>query len=129
MIDTQLLTEDKLRDLNEDQSKVLRQTRQKLREEGEQLLASEETRLRDVGWSESTELRMGDPAEEIIHAAEALKPDLVVLGSHGIMGIEHFLLGSVSDRVLEHACCSVLVVKKASPKLSMQPGPDTQPQP
>ena len=125
VIDTTLLSEEKPGDLDEDQDRVLRDTEQTIREDAEQLLATEAARLKDTGWVGSTELRVGDPAEEIIEAAEELRPDLVVLGSHGITGIMNFLLGSVSDRVLEHAYCSVLIVK-ASPKLSLPRGPEEE---
>jgi nucleotide-binding universal stress UspA family protein len=43
--------------------------------------------------------------------AEHLDADLVIVGSHGRTGIKRFLLGSVSDHVLEYAPCSVLIVK------------------
>jgi len=106
---------------DEDQYRLLQETEQTVHEESEQLLAAESARLRDAGWSGSTEIRKGDPAEEIIQAAEELQPDLVVLGSHGIEGMKHYLLGNVSDRVLRHACCSVLIVKP-SPKLPTPAG-------
>jgi nucleotide-binding universal stress UspA family protein len=53
----------------------------------------------------------GNPAEEIIRAAEASDCDLVVLGAYGRGAIQRFLLGSVSDRVVRHAPCPVLVVR------------------
>ncbi|NNJ93624.1 MAG: universal stress protein [Halobacteria archaeon] len=104
--------------LDADHYRILQETEQTIHEEREQLLAAESARLRDAGWSDSTEIRKGDPAEEIIQAAEELQADLVVLGSHGTGEIKHYMLGNVSDRVLRHACCSVLVVKP-SPKQSM----------
>lgn len=57
-------------------------------------------------------LRSGHPAAGILTAAEELKADLVVLGSHGLSAMDRFLLGSVSEYVLRHAECSVLVVKQ-----------------
>jgi nucleotide-binding universal stress UspA family protein len=128
VIDTSVFSDDSLSDLDEDQSQLLRQTRQTIREDGEQLLAAEAARLRHAGWLGSTELRMGDPAEAIIQAAEELQPDLVVLGSHGLMGIKQFLLGSVSDRVRKHVRCSVLIVRP-SPTLLLQPEPGKGAQP
>ena len=53
----------------------------------------------------------GAPAEEIINAADRFGADLVVVGSKGMGGIQHFVLGSVSQRVLSHSRPSVLVVK------------------
>ena len=56
-------------------------------------------------------IKHGRPAEAIPEAAEETGADLVVLGSHGKHGAKHFLLGSVSSRVVDHAKCNVLVVK------------------
>jgi len=53
----------------------------------------------------------GNPAEEILNAAEERGVELIILGRHGVHGVERFLLGSVSDRVVRHAACDVLVVK------------------
>ena len=58
-----------------------------------------------------TLIRRGNPAEEILDAAEKLKADMIVTGSHGRRGAEKFLLGSVSSKIVDHAKCSVLVVK------------------
>lgn len=53
----------------------------------------------------------GYPAEEICNLAEKEKADLIVIGSrgHGILG--RFVMGSVSDRVVHYAPCSVTVVR------------------
>ena len=53
----------------------------------------------------------GHVAEEIIHKAKQLEVDLVVVGSKGLTAYERFLLGSVSQKVLRHAPCSVLVIR------------------
>jgi len=37
---------------------------------------------------------------------------LIVMGSRGLSGIKSFLLGSISDRVVHHAHCPVLIVRK-----------------
>jgi nucleotide-binding universal stress UspA family protein len=56
-------------------------------------------------------LREGDPADEIVTAAQAGGYDLIVVGHRGLSPVRAFLLGSVSDRVVSHAPCSVLVVR------------------
>jgi nucleotide-binding universal stress UspA family protein len=58
-----------------------------------------------------TEIRYGRPAEEILAAAGKAKTDLIVTGSHGRHGAEKFFLGSVSSKIVDHAPCSVYVVK------------------
>jgi nucleotide-binding universal stress UspA family protein len=57
-----------------------------------------------------TLLRDGDPWREIVHEAEALPADLVVMGTHGRSGFEHLLLGSVTEKVLRRAPCPVMTV-------------------
>ena len=53
----------------------------------------------------------GKPAETIIQAARDNDCDLIVLGSHGRTGLDRLLMGSVSQQVVTHAKCPVLVVK------------------
>jgi nucleotide-binding universal stress UspA family protein len=53
----------------------------------------------------------GSPESRIVETADEMKPDLVVVGSHGYSGWERMLIGSVSDSVVHHAPCSVLVVR------------------
>ena len=57
----------------------------------------------------------GDPAEEILVTARDFDTDLVVMGARGLGGVARVLLGSVSEKVLHHARCPVLIVK-ARPK-------------
>jgi len=59
-----------------------------------------------------TVIRQGSPAEEILKAAQRIKADVIVTGSHGRHGAQKFLLGSVSSKIVDHAVCDVLVVKK-----------------
>jgi len=58
-----------------------------------------------------TEIRSGDAARGLIEVAEDEGTDLIVVGSHGPGVLEQFLLGSVSQQVLSHAPCSVLIVR------------------
>ncbi len=50
-------------------------------------------------------------ASAIVDLAEELGADLVVMGTRGHTGLKHVLLGSVAERTLRHAPCSVLTVK------------------
>ncbi|QSR87554.1 universal stress protein [Candidatus Methylacidiphilum infernorum] len=54
---------------------------------------------------------MGDPADNIIRLAREGKFDLVVLGRRGLSRIGYWLTGSVSERVLRHSPCSILIVE------------------
>jgi nucleotide-binding universal stress UspA family protein len=53
----------------------------------------------------------GDPATEIVLHAKEAGIDLIVMGTHGRTGLERFLMGSVAEKVMRDASCSVLVVK------------------
>lgn len=55
---------------------------------------------------------LGHPVTELVRIADEQSAGLIVVGSEGLTGIERFLLGSVSERVLRHAHCSVLIVKQ-----------------
>ena len=59
----------------------------------------------------STEVLRGSPDQQIVEKAKEWKADLIVVGSHG-RGFWGRMLGSVSDGVVHHATCSVLVVRK-----------------
>jgi len=60
----------------------------------------------------------GEPAEAIVDAARSEQVDLVVVGSHGRGSVGRFFIGSVSDHVVHHAHCPVLVVRaRASEEL------------
>jgi nucleotide-binding universal stress UspA family protein len=66
----------------------------------------------DGGKVAETHLRSGDPDKEILRAAEALGVGLIVIGSRGLGAVSRALMGSVSDSVVRHAHCPVLVVRQ-----------------
>lgn len=53
----------------------------------------------------------GNPVEEILNTAKLENFDLIVIGVRGMSKIKKFLVGSVTDRVIKHAPCPVLVVR------------------
>ena len=59
----------------------------------------------------TADILFGSPESRIVETADEWKPDLVVVGSHGYSGWERLLIGSVSDSVVHHSPCSVLVVR------------------
>lgn len=52
------------------------------------------------------------PADAIVEYAEKNGIDLIVIGNKGAGAVERFLIGSVSSKVVSHAPCSVMVIKK-----------------
>lgn len=65
----------------------------------------------DAGLKYETRREMGHPVDKIVDAAEEEKADLIVMGSRGLGTFQRFLLGSVSDGVLHHAHCPVLIIR------------------
>ena len=57
-------------------------------------------------------LRMGRADEEVVVLAEELGVDLIAMGGRGLGGVRRALIGSVSDSVVRHAHCPVLVARK-----------------
>lgn len=53
----------------------------------------------------------GDPAEVLVRYSIDAGMDLIVMGTHGRTSVERLLMGSVAERVMRDALCSVLVVK------------------
>jgi nucleotide-binding universal stress UspA family protein len=56
--------------------------------------------------------QIGDPARSICEVADTLSIDLIVVGRRGYIGLHELLMNSVSNYVLHHAPCSVLVVQQ-----------------
>lgn len=54
----------------------------------------------------------GHPAEAIVDYAHEHDVDLIVMGHRGMSNLRRFLVGSVADRVVDHAPCMVLVVRR-----------------
>lgn len=59
-----------------------------------------------------TVVRQGSPYERITSAARRLEVDLIVLSTHGRTGLQRLLIGSTAERVVRHAHCSVLTVRR-----------------
>ncbi len=74
-----------------------------------QLVDETAAALRTIYPAVTAQIEHGDPAHCITKAAG--QADLVIVGSHGWRGLEHFLLGSVSHAVLHKVTCPVLVIR------------------
>jgi len=66
------------------------------------------------GLTVETVCEKGTPYEVIVNRAKEKNADLIVMGSHGRTGLKRLLMGSVTERVIGHAECAVLVVKEKS---------------
>ena len=66
---------------------------------------------RQVGVNSSFLVWEGEPGPAIVEAAAAEQVDMVVVGTRGRSRVERMVLGSVSDHVVRHAGCPVLIVR------------------
>lgn len=77
-----------------------------------QYLAGQLQRLADRGLSGAASIARGEPFEEIIAHMDRVKPNLLVLGTHGKVGAEAFWAGSISQRLLD-ACNATFLLAPA----------------
>ena len=85
---------------------------ERIEEDSRELLRKQSWRVKAAGGTVAgTHLRMGEVALEILALAEDIGADLIVMGSRGLGGLRRALMGSVSDSVVRHAHCPVLVVR------------------
>jgi nucleotide-binding universal stress UspA family protein len=68
-------------------------------------------RANEANISAEINLQLGDPARSICDVADTLAVDLIVVGRRGYSGLNELWMSSVSNYVLHHAPCSVLVVQ------------------
>jgi nucleotide-binding universal stress UspA family protein len=85
---------------------------EELREEARRLRDEQVEKIEAGGGSVAeAHLAVGRPAEEIVAYAQDQGAGLIVMGSRGQGGIRRALMGSVSDSVVRHAHCPVMVVR------------------
>jgi nucleotide-binding universal stress UspA family protein len=70
--------------------------------------------LRGLGFEAETRVVQGDPPSAIGEVAAACGAGLVSMGTHGHTGLAHVLLGSTAERVVQHAPCPVLTLRRAA---------------
>jgi nucleotide-binding universal stress UspA family protein len=75
------------------------------------ILQDAEQRVSSTGVHVEKMLVEGHTVQEIVRAANEGNFDLIVIGARGISRIREMLLGSVTDGVVHHAHCAVLVIK------------------
>jgi len=82
-----------------------------VKSEAEQTLARYADDLRGRGLEVEAVVREGYPASVIVDEATERHADLIVIGTRGLSGFKHLLLGSIAERVVQKAPCAVLTVK------------------
>ena len=82
------------------------------RKTGEDILANGEEKVKAEGVLVEKVLLEGHVVNEIVRTAREGNYDLIVIGARGISKMRELLLGSVTDGVIHHVSCPVLVVKQ-----------------
>ena len=90
-----------------------RTIQENLEQEVRKLLDAEVEQVKAAGGTVvGAHFGMGRPDEEIVKLAEEIGAGLIVMGSRGQGGVRRSLMGSVSDSVVRHAHCPVMVVRE-----------------
>jgi nucleotide-binding universal stress UspA family protein len=84
--------------------------------EGAKLLENTRMALSSYGLPIQERLVFGNPAAEILKTARYMRADLIVMGSRGSTGVKRMFLGSVSNKVVHSAGCSVAVIRNTEKK-------------
>ena len=78
---------------------------------GQAILNEARKRLGEISFDIHEELIEGPEAEAILNVAQIREADLIVMGTRGLGSLRGLLLGSVSNKVVQHAPCPVLLVR------------------
>lgn len=87
------------------------QVEARLREIGEEAISDIRQRADDADVAVETVIEDGTPHQSILEYAEEAGMDLIVMGTHGRSGLDRYLLGSVTERVVRGADTPVLTVR------------------
>ena len=88
---------------------------EQLREQAEEILEDQVKKIEQMGGKVTEKhLRIAGRhrADQIVEVAEETEVGLIVMGSRGLGGVRRALMGSVSDSVVRHAHCPVLIVRE-----------------
>jgi len=92
---------------------VMRSITERAEEDGHSFLEDQAEQVRASGGKVAeTHLRAGDPDKEIVKLSEELGAGTIVMGSRGLGALKRTLMGGVSESVVRHAHCPVLIVRE-----------------
>ncbi len=83
-----------------------------LEDEGKKAVDAIEAMAKKYNVKFDSMIKEGIPAEDIAKAAREKAVDVIVMGTAGRSGLDKFLLGSVTEKVMRTAPCPVLVIRK-----------------
>ena len=100
-----------------DTDEIMRSMEEKLMEQLNKLVA----RVKKAGVAVTSELRTGDVYEEIKGSIVDVKPDLIVMGTHGRRGVERWFIGSTTEKLLRHSPVPLVTISAAGDKALSTP--------
>ena len=100
-------------DLPEEPGDVQKSLYEAIERKARELLDEQVKKIEQTGGTiPQVHLLRGRPDREIVHLADEIGAGLIVMGSRGLGGVRRALMGSVSDSVVRHAHCPVLIVRE-----------------
>ena len=94
-------------------TEVIEETFERAKKDAGEFLDKQAEQIRSGGGSVAeAHVRTGRPDHEIVSLSDDLGVGLIVIGSRGLTGMRRALMGSVSESVVRHAHCPVMVVRK-----------------
>jgi nucleotide-binding universal stress UspA family protein len=91
--------------------KLLEQLLAARTDEGKKILDKCILEAKNNGVTIKTELQEGDPASVILELSKRDRYDTIVIGTRGLGRFKGLILGSVSNKVIHHSACSILLVR------------------
>jgi nucleotide-binding universal stress UspA family protein len=88
-----------------------------LEEKAEAELLALAQKVNAGGISTEYEIRVGDVYDEIKQAIDALKPEIVVMGTHGRRGVERWFMGSTTEKLMRHSPIPLITISAAGEKV------------
>jgi len=95
-----------------DTTELLKSMEETTMEEMNKLVA----RVKQAGAVAKAEVRVGDVYDEIKRAIELMKPELVVMGTHGRRGVERWFMGSTTEKLLRHSPVPLVTINSTGEK-------------
>ncbi len=101
-------------DLPEEPGDVQKSLYKAIERKARELLDEQVKKIEQSGGTIPQEVHLlrGHPDREIVHLADEIGAGLIVMGSRGRGGVRRALMGSVSDSVVRHAHCPVLIIRE-----------------
>jgi nucleotide-binding universal stress UspA family protein len=100
-----------------DTSDIMASIEKRSMEETKKLVA----RLKSKGVVAVPEIRVGDVYDEIKQDIDIVKPDLVVMGTHGRRGVQRWFMGSTTEKLLRHSPVPIVTIGAASERSCTEP--------